>query len=178
MRLIQAQQGLQGTSWPTNSQLNSQGYPCPEWSHVDWQSSSILFDCGWARDVELPPGWVNLSVPWTAPNYHIRNLELLVEQGIQFKSAVWVMPEPQRVTVFDLGDRVRRWGVTDESGYGAQGQTPGWDQALRLRIWQRAADQLFEHNHWMTTSQLTHQLVGWQYVSDHDQLIAKLKTLG
>ena len=116
-------------------------------------------------------------MPWTAPNYHLRNLELLIEQGAQLGSAVWVLPEPQRVTVFDLGDRVRRWGVVDTSEYSVQGQTPHWDQALRLRTWQRAADHLFKGNVWLTTSPLTAQLISVPLITDHDQLIQRLNTI-
>jgi hypothetical protein len=68
--------------------------------------SWLLFGSSETVGIELGEGWVNLSVPWTAVNYHLRNLELILEQGYEPQGIVWVMPDPNRVTVFDADPRL------------------------------------------------------------------------
>lgn len=132
------------------------------------QGSWLLFGSSETQGIDLGPGWINLSVPWTAPNYHLRNLELIIEQGYEPQGVVWVMPEPRRVTVFDHGDRVLHWGVPDSTPWTAQGQTPHWDQAIRLRRWAQSSHSMCRVNHWWTWSPLTNQLVGWPLIRDPD----------
>jgi len=131
--------------------------------------SWLLFGSSETVGIELGEGWVNLSVPWTAVNYHLRNLELILEQGYEPQGIVWVMPDPNRVTVFDHGDRVVHWGVPDSSPWTTQGQTPQWDQAIRLRRWAQSSYSMSRVNHWWTWSRLTHQLVNWPLIADPDQ---------
>jgi len=159
------------------------GYTQARVTKEELAASWLIMGTSETMGLDPGPGWINLSVPWTAVNYHLRNLELIVEQGGQPRGIVWIMPEPTRVTVFDHGDRVLRWGVREATDYSTQGQTPPWDQALRLRAWQHAADHLYAHNHWWTWSKLTHQLVGWSLIEDAaspdwtTRILAKLKTL-
>jgi hypothetical protein len=141
-----------------------QGHTWPPLGDID--SSWLLMGTSETQGLDLGVGWINLSVPWTAPNYHLRNLELIVEQGHRPRGIVWLMPEPNRVTVFDHGDRVLHWGVPDSTPWTAQGQTPHWDQAIRLRRWAQSSHSMCGVNHWWTWSRLTNQLVGWPLIQD------------
>jgi len=142
------------------------GLAWPDLSLID--SSWLLFGTSETHGISLGLGWINLSVPWTAPNYHLRNLELILEQGSRPQGIVWVMPDPDRVTVFDQEDRILHWGVPDNTQWRTQGQTPRWDQALRLRRWQQSSLSMCDCNHWWTWSRLTHQLVAWPLIGDAD----------
>ena len=142
-----------GLTWPDLSLINS---------------SWLLFGTSETHGVPLGSGWINLSVPWTAPNYHLRNLELILADGAKPQGVVWLMPDPNRVTVFDQDDRILHWGVPDRSPWHTQGQTPRWDQRIRLRYWQQISDQLCANNHWWTWSRLTHQLMSWPLISEPD----------
>jgi len=139
----------------------------PDLSLID--TAWILFGTSETHGIDLGPGWINLSVPWTAPNYHLRNLELIIEQGHRPQGIVWLMPDPNRNTVFDQDDRIAHWGVPDDTQWRAQGQTPRWDQAIRLRHWQQISQGLTANNHWWTWSRLTHQLMAWPLIGDPDQ---------
>ena len=143
-----------GLTWPDLSLINT---------------SWLLFGTSETHGIPLGSGWINLSVPWTAPNYHLRNLELIVADGHRPQGVVWLMPDPNRVTVFDQDDGIAHWGVPDRSPWHTQGQTPRWDQHIRLRHWQQISDQLCANNHWWTWSRLTHQLMSWPLIRDPDQ---------
>lgn len=136
---------------------------------TDIDSSWLLFGTSESVGIDLASGWKNLSVPWTAPNYHLRNLELILAAGHGPQGVVWLMPDPNRVTVFDQDDRIAHWGVADDTAWSTQGQTPRWDQCIRLRHWQQISDQLCVNNHWWTWSRLTHQLMSWPLIRDPDQ---------
>ena len=136
---------------------------------TDIDTSWLLFGTSESVGIDLGSGWKNLSVPWTAPNYHLRNLELIVADGAKPQGVVWLMPDPNRVTVFDQDDGIAHWGVPDRSLWHTQGQTPRWDQQIRLRHWQQISDQLCANNHWWTWSRLTHQLMSWPLIADPDQ---------
>lgn len=170
MRLVPGQ--FRPQFGPVPSGANSQGYVSPEFDRVEWRSSTVVFGCTytvpWAVGEIFGPRWINLSQPMTAPNFHLRNLELLAEQGCTPQRIIWVMPDPNRITVFDHADRVLRWGVSGDDRWNAQGQTTDWDRALRLRTWQRAAESFGCEQLWLTWSQRTHHLVQWDLVGDPD----------
>ena len=163
MRLIQGQ---------FTEGANSQGYLAPEWDQILWPQSTVVFGCTYTRHWDLTrefgPGWVNLSQPAAAINFHIRNLELLDQQQSRPRCCVWVMPDPGRITVFDHADRVLRWGVVQADRWHAQGQTPDWDQAIRLQTWRRAAESFGGQHLWLTWSARTHHLVHWDLVPEPD----------
>ncbi len=135
--------------------------------------STVIFGSGSCLDRGLEDllgaGYCNLSIPGAAITLHLRNLELLVEQGLRPQGIVWVTAEPTAIAVIDRDDRVLRWGSASTDQWHAQGQTPDWDLALRLRLWQRAAQSFGCPQLWLTESARTHTLTHWPLVPDPDR---------
>ena len=147
---------------------NSQGYQCAEFDQIDWASSTVIFSCTYCLDRAWMPGWVNLSQPAAAINFHLRNLDLLAAQDRLPQRCVWVTPDPSRITVFGPNDSVLRWGTRVEDQWHAQGDTTDWDRVIRLRGWQRQAESYACDHTWLTWSLRTHDLLGWTLVADPD----------
>lgn len=170
MRLIPGQFRPQFGPVPVGA--NSQGYISPEFDTIEWSRATVVFGCtytvSWPVEEIFGPQWINLSQPMTAMNFHLRNLELIFQQGYRPQRFVWVMPDPTRVTVFDHADRVLRWGVGGEDRWGAQGQTPDWDVSIRLQGWRRQAESWGGDHLWLTWSQRTHSLVHWDWIPEPD----------
>jgi len=131
MRLIQGQ---------FKASANSQGYLAPEWDQIPWTQTTVVFGCtyteSWDLTSEFGPGWVNLSQPAAAPNFHICNLELLDQQESRPLRCVWVMPDPGRITVFDHADRVLRWGVVQAVSDRARSRA----MVIRIRLFSPLSD--------------------------------------
>ncbi len=145
--------------------------PC-QYTPEQLDRTTVIFGSGSCLDrgleAHLGTGYCNLSLPGAAINLHLRNLELLAEQGLRPARIVWVTAEPTAIAVLDREDRVVRWGTAVADRWHAQGQTPDWDLGLRLRLWQRAAQSFGSPQLWLTESARTHTLTGWPLIEDPD----------
>lgn len=94
--------------------LNSQGYRCPEWQHIDWANSYLLFGCSVVQGVGLSDdqtldrslerllGYpvINLGVGGGSLPFILANSYKLIDSGVTPRGVILVSPEPSRLALF------------------------------------------------------------------------------
>jgi hypothetical protein len=120
---------VQGEDWPWRNrsvyyQLNSQGYRCPEWDSIRWESSVVFFGCsqtygiGLDQDQTIPcrvqsklgQPCVNLARAGTSIMFQWANTVRLVRAGIKPRAVVYIWPDHARVVHFLGGHFVHSIG--------------------------------------------------------------------
>jgi len=116
----------------TTYTVNKDGYRCPEWDHIDWTNSHLLFGCSVVHGVGLEDGdtldiqlskllkepVVNLGIGGGSLPFILANTYKLIDAGIKPKSVILVEPEPSRVALFykDKTEHVGAWVLGQGSG--------------------------------------------------------------